>query len=172
MKQYNIYMKNRGFTVVELIIVIVSIAILASITLASYNSSRDSAMDARIRSTARTVGDAIALHESKNGSLSFAEGALGKSSGADSALIPKYLRTGYRDDITSKNSASANDILVWYPCSDSSGGFAVFASLNDPKEEDIANLNKLRTDCFETDAIRNSKVPITGSTKYNFAQMF
>ena len=165
MKQYNVYMKSRGFTIVELIVVITSIAILASITAVSYSSSRDNAMDARIRSTARTVGDAIALYESKNGNLSFPEGALGQSGGADDTLIPSYLRTGYRNDITSKNVASANDIFVWYSCNDGSGGFVVYASLNRPAVEDTANFSTIRSKCGQTNSVVSSDI-------YNYAQVF
>jgi prepilin-type N-terminal cleavage/methylation domain-containing protein len=174
MKWYDDDMKHEGFTLVELLIVIVVIGILASISVVSYRAIRDNAMDAKIRSAVATAGDAIALAEARNNGVRTISvtGFFNTAGSVDTLVSTGYLKTDYREGLTSKNAATSDTILKWYPCSDGEGGFAVFASLNRPSTEDIANFNKLRTACFATDTIRNANVPITGTNVYNYAQLF
>ena len=161
-------MKHKGFTIVELIVVIVVIAILASITLVSYNFAKYDAMDARIRSTVRTAGDALALYESNNkGARVDGTGVFSVTNGMDT-LIPAYLRTGYRDGITSKNATAADSIFRWYPCNDGSGGFVIYASLNSPTSDDTATFTTLRAACGHT----ATQAPSSGNPTYNYAQIF
>ena len=168
MKGYNVSMKHKGFTIVELIVVIVAIAILASITLVSYNFTKYDAMDARIRSTVRTAGDALSLYESNNkGARVTGTGVFSATNGMDT-LIPAYLRTGYRDGITSKNATDANSIFRWYPCNDGSGGFIIYASLNSPTSDDTTRFSTLRTACGHT----ATQAPSSGNPTYNYAQIF
>lgn len=160
-------MKHKGFTVVELIVVIVVIAILAGITIVAYSFVRDDAMDTRIKSTVKSVGDAIALYEQKNARPSV-EGYLSAPNGVDALLTPKFLNNGYRDGIVSRNAPTANSVFRWRSCEDGGGGFIVYASLNNPSDGDIANFDSLRTSCGHEE----SQVPATGSVKYNYAQAF
>lgn len=55
-----------GFTIVELLIVIVIIGILAAITIVSYNGIQDRARDVIIRDAARKLSDAFALWSADN----------------------------------------------------------------------------------------------------------
>lgn len=167
--------KRKGFTVVELLIVIVVIAILASIVGASYLSSRDSAMDAKIRSAVKASGDAALLFENDNDVLPQVSGKFGATASATQynidKLSPRYLKLNYRTGLKSKKAATTDDVLVWYPCTSAVGGFVVYASLNLPKPEDEANFTTLRTACGQT----ASTVPGptgAGATKYNYAQQF
>ena len=68
MRCYDSGMKQRGFTIVELVVVIVVIGILAAITIVSYRGVQQDGMDTKIRSIVKTAGDAISLKESKGGS--------------------------------------------------------------------------------------------------------
>ena len=53
--------KNRGFTIVELLIVVVVIAILAAITIVSYNGITKRAKDATVRNDAASAAQALAI---------------------------------------------------------------------------------------------------------------
>jgi prepilin-type N-terminal cleavage/methylation domain-containing protein len=58
---------RRGFTIVELLIVIVVIGILASITLVAYTNIQKQARDTRVRDAADKVADAMQIFVAKNG---------------------------------------------------------------------------------------------------------
>lgn len=73
----------RGFTIVELLIVIVVIGILAAITLVAYNGVQNAANDAAIQSDVNNLVKKIKLYEADNGTFPPA----GHRSG-DSTLFP------------------------------------------------------------------------------------
>lgn len=58
---------DRGFTIVELLIVVVVISILAAITMVSYNGITKSAYNTQILSGARSYYDAIVSYQALNG---------------------------------------------------------------------------------------------------------
>lgn len=57
----------KGFTLVELMIVIVVIAILASITIVAYNGVQPSARDAKRKADLHIIGESIQLYRQKKG---------------------------------------------------------------------------------------------------------
>jgi prepilin-type N-terminal cleavage/methylation domain-containing protein len=160
-------MKHKGFTIVELIVVITAIAILASIAIVSYTFVIGDSMDAKIKSTVKTAGDALTLYENKNGSRVAAMGYFSNPNGMDT-LVPTYLKAGYRDGIKSRNATQDNQIFRWYNCPDASSGFVIYASLNNPTADDIATFQKIRTSCGHT----ATQAPGTGNPSYNYAQTF
>lgn len=159
--------KHKGFTIVELLIVIVVIAVLASIAVVSYAFLRGDASDAKIRSAVKNIGDAISLHESQNLKKITGQGMLNAANGVDT-LVPKYLKTDYRQGLTSKNSSDSNRIIIWHECRDGSGDFVVYASLNNPKPEEQQGANRLKSRCSHSDSF----VPTSGDPAYNYAQLF
>ena len=54
--------EQRGFTLLELLIVIAIIAILASAVIANLNSARNKAQDAKIRTELKSVDQAISVY--------------------------------------------------------------------------------------------------------------
>lgn len=152
-------MKHKGFTVVELIVVVVVIVILATITVVSYSFLNDDASDSKIRSTMRTVGDAITLHETKNPSRITGEGALTVANGTDS-LVPAYLKSGYRNGI---GSVGSNYAIIWRSCS-ATGGFVVYGILKSPTAEDTATTTSNKTTCAHS----GTQVPAAYNVSMSF----
>lgn len=59
--------KNAGFTIVELLIVIVVIAILASITVVAYSGIQSRANDTAVQSDLRNISQQIEIYYAENG---------------------------------------------------------------------------------------------------------
>ena len=60
---------KQGFTIVEMLIVIVVVAILATITAAMYMNAQTQAQDVRVRDAADKLADSVQLFASKAGRL-------------------------------------------------------------------------------------------------------
>jgi general secretion pathway protein G len=89
--------KEQGFTIVELLIVIVVIAILAAITIVSYNGIVNNARYTTYQADIAAVDKAIQLYYVDNGTYPFS-GTMGGNTGASATslenipgLTPKYL---------------------------------------------------------------------------------
>lgn len=72
----NIKANNQGFTIVELLIVVVVIAILAAITIVSYNGITNRANASSSKSTASTVQKKIELYNADKGNYPINKAAL------------------------------------------------------------------------------------------------
>ena len=98
--------KQAGFTIVELLIVIVVIGILASITIVAYNGIQQRGRDAQRRSDVATIAKALELYYLDNGAYPPTPCALGAGckinsgwnttadgtwSNLESYLVPKYI---------------------------------------------------------------------------------
>ena len=59
--------RNAGFTIVELLIVIVVICILAAITILAYNGIQNRTYDTTIQSDLRNFGNKIMIYHAENG---------------------------------------------------------------------------------------------------------
>lgn len=89
--------KQNGFTIVELLIVIVIIGILAAITVVAYNGIQKRANDNKVNADMRNLRVAIDLARQKDGvalryitnSTATGSGCWGKASGTDLATLPK-----------------------------------------------------------------------------------
>ena len=60
-------LRARGFTIVELLIVIVVIAILAAITIVAYNGIQGRARDSQRVSDLKTIVKALEIYKTNNG---------------------------------------------------------------------------------------------------------
>lgn len=74
---------NKGFTIVELIVVIIAIAILATLIALSYGNAQIQARDTQVRDAADKFADAIKLMQTRSGS--FPLGGTGSTTAATSS---------------------------------------------------------------------------------------
>ena len=88
---YQQYNRRHGFTIVELLIVIVVIAILAVITLVSYNAIHSRSENTRTIANVRQYVTALNLYSIKTGAYPTAPGESGKS------VAMVCLGIGYKD---------------------------------------------------------------------------
>jgi len=87
---------RKGFTIVELAIVITVIGILATISLVVYNGVQDRAEYAKAQTDMQHLNDAIALYRSRTGAYPVATTAVSwqntvPSNALSAALVPSYL---------------------------------------------------------------------------------
>lgn len=84
---------RRGFTIVELLIVIVLIGILATITVVAYNGIQERAKDAKYHQGAKDLGVALKLHQiehdSKKPMIEFVTPQGGTAWKIDESVIPE-----------------------------------------------------------------------------------
>lgn len=88
---------RKGFTIVELLIVIVVIGILAALVVSTYAGVQDRAREAKISADMKTLAKAVAAaRESKSSALRYITGAAatggpcwGKPDGTDLAALPR-----------------------------------------------------------------------------------
>jgi len=87
----NIKLKSqneRGFTIVELLIVVVVIAILAAITIVSYNGITNRANQSAAKSAAATAQKKVELYQSENGRYPIADTELSSDQSDSWYLAP------------------------------------------------------------------------------------
>lgn len=80
--------KQRGFTLIELLVVVAIIGMLSSVVLASMNTARQKARDARRLSDARALMTALELYYSSNTAY---PGTAGQVSDVLTALTPEHI---------------------------------------------------------------------------------
>jgi len=94
---------SRGFTIVELLIVIIVIGILASISVVAYRGSQDRAEYARAQTDMKNIDDALTVYKAQKGAYPVQLGFVSASSALEGTLVPGYLdkasiltaKTGY-----------------------------------------------------------------------------
>ena len=88
------YLKRTGFTIVELLIVIVVIGILAAITVVAYNGIQQRARVATSLSDLKHINTAIQMYHADHGSYPTTSGAwrgLQRDANYIPELVPKYM---------------------------------------------------------------------------------
>lgn len=100
---FNKNLKQQGFTIVELLIVVVVIAILAAITIVSYNGITNRANQSAAKSAASTVQKKIEVYQAENGRYPITRAEL--STGTSNAWYLPSSAFGSADPVTTAGSA-------------------------------------------------------------------
>ena len=148
--------RTKGFTIVELLIVIVVIAVLAAITIVAYNGIQQRARDSQRKSDLSQIAKALHIYNVNNGnyiSTGSGCGGAGNGSGFFNGLQPGFSRivdclmadtgsgaplTKELSDPQNQASCSAGSICKRYMKSTCSNGTFLFASLeSEPTMADI-----------------------------------
>ena len=108
---------NRGFTIIELLIVIVIIGILVAITAVSYNGITKSAKESALKSELKRISTSLELHKAKNGtyptSLATAIPPIANPTNANITYAPLNNGTSY--SLTATDTSNPSISLVQTP---------------------------------------------------------
>lgn len=137
-------MNKQGFTIVELLIVIVVIAILAAITIVSYNGITNSANDSSVKSDLRNIGAKTdALFATNDVIPSFPELSAAGVSLNHGAYGAHYIPTAGQEYNMIRCAASGNRFM--YVAASKSG--KVFKYLNGTVSDGVGPLTTHTTTC-------------------------
>lgn len=118
MNRMEILKQARGFTIVELLIVVVVIAILAAITIVSYNGVTTRAKTSSAMTAAESVAKSVELYNAQNSTYPTASANL---TGAGAVGAPYYLK-GITFSGAMPSSAPADPNTITLTKCDNSGG--------------------------------------------------
>lgn len=102
--------KQKGFTIVELLIVVVVIAILAAITIAAYNGIQTRGKNSAARSSATSVAKKAEIYNTEMGYYPLGMSALTGAASSESYNVTGIIYVG-----TQTNSTATNAV-VFYVC--------------------------------------------------------
>ena len=114
--------KQTGFTIVELLVVIVVIGILASITIVSYNGVQERAKTASVQSSATDVAGKLEVYNSDKGAYPT---TLAQFTAATTSTQPYYV-SGITFLTSSYPIASSSPSTLTYAVCDSGTGYKVY----------------------------------------------
>ena len=161
---------RRGFTIVELLIVIVVIAILASISIVAFNGMQARAADSQMKAGAVQLEKAINLwYVQKNEPLAggwgsttpLSNGNCSDGTGGwvaagtyvctlegiliDAGLIAPGFTRSLPTNTAYGNHTNGTLALMFYPCGSNTGLYALYWHLRSPTAEDTASLTSVES---------------------------
>ena len=105
-KKYNNTKWQKGFTLIELLVVVAIIGLLSSVVLASLNTARSKARDARRLSDIKQLQIAIEMYYDSNG---FYPGGVGNGQlSALNVLVPNYISKVSNDPLNTGTTPDWN----------------------------------------------------------------
>jgi len=157
--------QQRGFTIVELLIVVVVIAILAAITIVSYNGITSRANESAIKAQAATYQKKAELYQSEVGYYPVATTGFSSDSTKSYYIPADALVTYSHDTSTLVNDSSATKRLVIQKCAATgytTGGQSGITSSNITGLK--INYYNMKTPAIESISVGNTAVcPTTAS---------
>jgi general secretion pathway protein G len=172
--------KQTGFTIVELLIVIVVIAILATISIVAYNGTQNRANDAKMTSAAKQVEKALRIYAVDNGTVikggygstavpagspcvDGSSGWFGSGSYAcsvedtlvASGLLPKGFSASLPANTYYSPATGGRISMMLYPCS-GTGRYGLYWTLRSPSAADSASIDDTLSSCGNNVSIRDT----------------
>jgi len=165
---------QKGFTLIELLVVIAVIGILAAVIMASLNSARVKARDARRKADLRQVAVALELYKGSYDTYAVASsGTTGVGTGWFSTYGSPYTKSvaqGLVDagfmgaavvdpsGVTGSTATRAGYMIIA-----DANGYTLWANLENPSASDIATLSTCRSSGYDGYPTAN---PVSGQTNY------
>lgn len=125
--------KQRGFTIVELLIVIVVIAILAAITIVAYNGIQTRARDSGRAADIATLQKVLEIYHADKGGYPNCAGGAYRAGDARAACLTSYanfistLSPSYVSTVP-KDPLSTGSYQYWYACGSKKSGSLSYAA--------------------------------------------
>jgi prepilin-type N-terminal cleavage/methylation domain-containing protein len=111
--------KRKGFTLIELIVVIAILGILAAIAIPRFTASRETAERSSVEANLRTIDSAIMIYLAENGD------SVPPTSGETSNLVPDYLAAWPTGPGTASYDIDANTLRATVRSTANVGGLTL-----------------------------------------------
>lgn len=168
------YKRNKGFTLIELLVVISIIGLLSSVVLASLNTARASARDARRKADLRQIATALEFYYDKFGTYMVAgSGNGGNGSGwfnldytGQVSVADKLLELGFMSGLAidpSGRVSGHNGQGGAYMIAATVSKYTLWTSLENPSANDTATLNRCALSNYDS---YYSEYPANRRTNY------
>ena len=103
---------NKGFTLIELVVVIAILGILAGIAIPRFMDATATARGAKIVADLRTIDSAIMMYQAKSGSLPGSSAALLSDGTSSYKLLAAWPKPATGNAIITKNDGVASSISI------------------------------------------------------------
>ncbi|PIQ91901.1 MAG: hypothetical protein COV70_01755 [Parcubacteria group bacterium CG11_big_fil_rev_8_21_14_0_20_39_22] len=152
-------MKSRGFTLIELLVVIAIIGMLSSIVLASLNSARAKARDARRKADLQQLVRAIEFYYDDNNAYILSDGWISNPGSVNTYLVSDYIPAMPTDPSGSNYQHWRKDYRG-YSCmtSGTKDQYGFYARLENPSAEDLTTISDSFDECVKSRWGLNYKV--------------